>query len=572
MLYWKPHRLLMGAGLLLLLSACGGAVEDGADTLQNDGQNAPNNSSTALSSSSASTSSDANNQGAPSEVPSTLLEGTITYDRVPFSGRSYSGLNYLAVQAKPARGVLVQVIDAQGQPLVEAITDEAGHYEVSVPADTEVQVRVMAELLNESQTHWHVQVRDNTNGDAQYGLLGSLASSGQGEQTRDLHAASGWDGNQYSATRSSAPFAILDSIFDALKALDNAQPGLVYPSLSVYWSKDNISISGDTKRGYIGTSYYSGSGPSIYVLGAQNNDSDEFDRAVIQHEFGHYVEDQLGRTESLGGSHSQNSRLDMRVAFGEAWGNAFAAMVSNDSYYRDSYGASQSMSFGFDVEQRGWGEQGWFSEATIQAILYDLFDDSNDGNDPINLGFAPIMQVLTSEEYLGFNGYASIYPFLDQLKQQQPQQATAIEALAQSYQVNGSGGFGDGETNNGGSAIVLPIYHSMNVGQTINLCSDSDYNNYNGMDIRRFVRIELPQTRNYQFSAVKTNGLFSSNPQIRISQAGRGVSWLGSGANNTETGERYLEAGQYILEIYEQANADSNDSNDGLVCFDLSVQ
>ena len=78
----------------------------------------------------------------------------------------------------------------------------------------------------------------------------------------------------------------------------------------------------------------------IYILGdftALGGDTDEFDQSVIAHEFGHYVEDRFGRSDSIGGDHGGSATLlDLRVAFGEGWGNAFSGMVLGDPIYRDS--------------------------------------------------------------------------------------------------------------------------------------------------------------------------------------------------------------------------------------------
>lgn len=503
---------------------------------------------------------------------SVALHGRITFDRVLFGERSYRGLDYQKTQILPARAVTVQVVDTQNRVLDETMTDGDGRYRVEVAQNVSVRLRVQAEMTSPTNSVWSVTVQDNTQGNADYVLDGSLASSGvNGSQQRDLHAASGWDGEGYGQVRAAAPFAILDSLYDGYALLDQAMPGSVLPPLYIYWSPSNIAINGNKADGHIGTSYYTSSGPSIYLLGAENNDSDEYDRAVIQHEFGHYIEHQLGRTESLGGGHSQRSRLDMRVAFGEAWGNAFAGMAATDPLYRDSFGGRQELGFTIDVEKQGFHQQGWFSEASLQAIIYDLFDATDDGADTLSLGFAPILRVLTSDEYLSFEGFASIYPFADVLKKQQPAASSAVDALLRNANIYGQGGFGTQETNDGGSPIVLPLYRNMAAGQTLNLCSDSDYQDYNGMDVRRFVRFTIPTSGTYTFTARKTSGgLQRSNPQMKIFRQGQQVASMLSGTADVESGDRYLEPGQYILELYEQANVD-NSQTSGLACFDVSI-
>lgn len=502
------------------------------------------------------------------------LSGRITYDRVPFEGRTFRGLDYSQTFSMPARGVTVQLLDSNNAVRATGYADDDGQYRFSIDKNQNLRVRVLAELRGNQGAAWDIQIRDNTAANAQYVLDGSLASVGDNDtQTRNLHAASGWDGNAYTAPRSAAPFAVLDSLYDALQTVISADPDVVLPPLTVFWSEKNIAISGDSSQGYIGTSFYTSAGPSIYLLGAANNDSDEYDRGVVQHEFGHYLEHQLGRTESIGGSHSQTSRLDMRVAFGEAWGNAFAGMVSGDPIYRDALGASQSMGFAINVESRSFGTQGWFSEASIQAFLYDLFDDTEDGGDSVGLGFKPIYEVLTSERYLNFDGFASIFAFRAELETQHPHLIGTLNNMLQNYDISGTGWYGAGETNNGGSAVTLPVYHQITLGQTVNVCSDSDFQKYNGVDVRRFLRIQLPDTRNYTISAVRNGGnLTRTNPQLRFYRQGNQAGSVLNGTPDSENAQRYLNRGDYVFEIYEESNADRNTSTGGLACFDVRIQ
>lgn len=506
--------------------------------------------------------------------PKVTVSGHITYDRVLFEGRNYRGLDYSKTLVQPVRGATVQLVDGNNNPVHTGRTDDQGNFSFNADANRQLRVRVLAELRGSGAAAWDIQVRDNTAAGAQYVLEGSLASVGADDsQTRNLHAASGWTGEAYTETRSAGPFAILDSLYDAVQIVVQADPTVVMPPLAVYWSPDNIAIRGDLSQGYIGTSFYTSAGPAIYLLGAANNDSDEYDRGVVQHEFGHYLEHQLGRTESIGGSHTQMSRLDMRVAFGEAWGNAFAGMVSGDPIYRDSLGAGQSLGFAINVENRGFGNQGWFNEAAVQAFLYDLFDDQQDASDQLALGFQPIYAVLTSERYLDFNGFASVYAFAAELGQQHPDLVQTTAEMLASFGIYGSGWYGAGETNNAGAAITLPVYHSANLGQTLNLCSDSDFQDYNGLDVRRFVQISLPDTRQYTISAVRNGGgLAQTNPQVRIFRQGTPVTALLSGTPNSESAQRQLNRGNYILEIYEESNADGNAINGGLACFDVRIQ
>lgn len=564
-------RLGVLLAIALVLSACGGGSRAAPQSLDNDATGSrPQNIN--------STSADEDirsSQNSATPHHKMMLSGHITYDRVPFDERSFRGLDYSQTHALPARGVTVQLLDQQNQVRASTTTDADGHYHFQTDKQQNLRVRVLAELRgNFGSASWDIQVRDNTRGNAQYVLDGSLANTGEADhQTRNLHAASGWDGTGYTAPRSAASFAVLDSLYDALQLVLSADPEVLLPPLTVYWSEQNIAVSGNYSEGHIGTSFYTSAGPSIYLLGYADNDTDEYDRGVVQHEFAHYLEHQLGRTESIGGSHSTLSRLDMRVAFGEAWGNAFSGMVSGDPLYRDSLSEDQSRGFTINLKHRNTAAQGWFNEASIQAFLYELHGDPDSDGDQLQLGFKPIYDVLTSERYLNFDGFASVYAFRAELETQHPHLADTLTQMLWRYKITGSGWYGEGETNNAGSALTLPVYRRVAVGQTVNVCSDSRFQKYNGVDVRRFLHIPLPHTRNYTITAVRSGGkLTRTDPQLKIYRHGSQVASLLSRTPDREHTQRHLQQGTYVFEVYEESNADHNFSAGGLACFDVRVE
>ena len=117
------------------------------------------------------------------------------------------------------------------------------------------------------------------------------------------------------------------------------------------------------------------------MLGDENVDTDEYDRHVLAHEFQHFLEYSISRSESPGGPHSPNDRLDLRVAFSEGFANAFSAMALNDPLYSDSLGSQQSRRFSFSMESNVTSPAGWYNEASIQSVTWDLFDAAVDGAD-----------------------------------------------------------------------------------------------------------------------------------------------------------------------------------------------
>lgn len=259
------------------------------------------------------------------------ISGTATYDNVPHN-TSTNGLNYNLISQDPIRGATIQVL--QGNSVIATSkTDSNGQYSFELNSNTEVKIRVRAELLQTGSPGWDTTIVDNTNNGAIYVLDSSVFSTGSSNQTRNLNAASGWGGSSYTSTRAAAPFHILDRVYETIMKLEVVDSSINLPELKINWSVNNVAQSGDRSQGQIGTSFYSNG--EIFLLGAANSDTDEYDGHVIIHEWGHYFEDKLARSDSIGGSHSGGDRLDMRVAFSEGFGNAWSGIITDDPYYRE---------------------------------------------------------------------------------------------------------------------------------------------------------------------------------------------------------------------------------------------
>ena len=243
-------------------------------------------------------------------------------------------------------------------------------------------------------------------------------NSGSADSTRNLNAPSGWGGSSYTGTRAAGPFAILDVAYTSVQTLVAADAAINMPAMQFFWSINNRPAQGNVSDGDIGTSLFTivGGVPTVMILGAADTDTDEYDTHVVAHEFGHYFENSLSRSDSIGGSHGSGDRLDMRVAMGEGFGYAFAGIMMQDPNARDSSGAGQSTGFNIDVEENNTTNPGWFSEASVQSIIYDIYDSAVDSNDVIAAGFQPIYDTLTSAAYKNNDQMMSIYPFIDIIK------------------------------------------------------------------------------------------------------------------------------------------------------------
>jgi len=455
----------------------------------------------------------------PSSMKKVLLSGTITYDFVPFKSGLNGGLDYDNMHHKKVRGVIVDIIDEHGKVVGTTTTNSNGAYSIKVTG-TRVKVRVSAQLKkapHRGQASWNFQVKDNTNSDALYVMEGRLASLGtNGKQTRNLNASSGWNGRAYSSTRVAAPFAILDVVYDAVQMVKEAQSDAVFAPLDIFWSKHNVAASGNPRLGQIITSHFDGTG--LYILGAANSDTDEYDRAIIAHEWGHYYEANFSRADSLGGAHGRGDMLDIRLAFGEGFGTAIGCMVNKNPLYIDSYGSRQSQSFGSDVEAKtaSVDNPGWFSEASIYRILYDIYDAHDDVGDTLSLGFAPMHKVLIDAQK-NTDAFTSIFSFITALKAQNPDYEAEIDAITNSEKIApitdiyGSGRINRREEN------ANPLYATLPVGSSVDIVRNYSAHATDpkgALGAYNFVKFTIPAEGEYTFMIGEVKGSGRVDPNL----------------------------------------------------------
>jgi hypothetical protein len=400
------------------------------------------------------------------------VSGTLTYDSVPNSTTN-GALNYNAVSQKPVRGVTVQAVSG-ATVLASTQSSELGGYLLTLPQNTSYAIRVRAELIQSSGAAvWNVAAKDNTSGDALWTVETAAQSSGTADAARSFNLPSGWTGTAYGANRPAAPFAILDTIYASMKLVRVAQPTVTFPPLNVFWSPNNRPAGGNLSIGDIGTSFFtfrettSGAATtsirSMYILGAADTDTDEYDSAVIAHEYGHYLQSAFSTNHSLGGPHGSRDKLDKTVAFGEGFGNAWSSMARNDPLYSDSQGPGQSLASFFDV-RRAAASPGWYSEDSVQSILYQFF---------VSSGVAPIWSALTGPMKNSQDALASIFSFAAAVRSTASGAVTgALNGLLSANSISGTDQWGGGETNNGGSAFTLPVYTPLSLGVPARACLD----------------------------------------------------------------------------------------------------
>lgn len=509
---------------------------------------------------------------APPEADSVTISGTISFDKVRQTSADNGGLDYTTVERLPAIGIVVEALNSANTILSTTTTDNNGNYSVAVGRNANVRIRAKAQLLD---TNWHVKVTDNTSNDALYVLDGQLRNTGTADSRRDLHASAGWGGAGYTSTRAAAPFAMLAVVRRAIEQIIAIDATVVFPAAEIRWSINNRPNNGRLTDGDIGTSFFTITNglPTLYILGAENVDTDEFDEDVIAHEWGHYLESQLARNDNVGGEHSLSNLLDMRVAYSEGLGNALAGVVNGDPFYVDSSGPNQADSFTLNLETKNpLSPTGWFSEDSIQTILFDITDPNNEGQDTLSLGMAGLFSVIADTSFKQSAALSSIFSFAESFKTVHTGSSVGLDNLLQAHNINSSSAFAEGETNSGFRANTLPVYTDISVGgSTITLCSSNIDGEANKLGNFRFVRVDIPVARSYTISLTRASGPALTDPDFFIIKQGVTVFSSESGVDNIETGTSTLTPGLHTLALTDFFNVDLNPNSGGTSCFDLSI-
>ncbi len=318
-----------------------------------------------------------------------IISGTITFGWVPALDKSEGGpaLGYSKGQNKPARRVEVLGL-VNGAVVASARTDDKGNYALSVPAGASVHVRVNARLLSDGHAadgiapdackgaRYDVRVVDNTNGKSLYAMQTPTGIKAP-KSGVNMHAPLVWSAGKY-VKRMGAPFTVLDTSLESIETMCQGNPKVKLPMMLFNWSVNNNPTKGDKTKGDMGSAahFTTENGiPSVYLKGKENVDTDEYDDHTVAHEFGHYLERNLFRSDTIGGPHAFGQIVNPRTAFGEGYGNGLSAIVWADPQYVSTSGKNQKGGFVYDFSQQTKGDdRSVHSEAGVAAFLYHLWD------------------------------------------------------------------------------------------------------------------------------------------------------------------------------------------------------
>ena len=324
------------------------------------------------------------------------------------------GLDFNHPVMVPIRNARIEVISRSTQSIVSVSeTDQVGHFEVPVPFDPNLSVRVVSRLRASG-----LRIADNTNLNAIYAISTDI----DGRQTNPGVLLA-------DTSRVSGAFNILEIVQRANETIRMADPSLDPPSVTIFWSTKNTRRTGNITQGFVGTSFFNVANNTAYILGDRNDDSDEFDDSVIAHEYGHMISTKFSRDDSPGGETHLGDILDPRVAWSEGWANFFSAVVRNDSIWRDDSGPNGANVYRFDLRDRipAADKPGYWSETSVGTLLWELYEGSElTGNVPY-----PFSQIWTAFTDLRNDRFIYLPYFLEHFAARNPATTDAIQAVAQ---------------------------------------------------------------------------------------------------------------------------------------------
>jgi hypothetical protein len=319
------------------------------------------------------------------------VSGTITrIDRMNTqSGRA-------AATMVPVRNALVEMREEDvlfDDSYGEVVTDASGNYSFSFCDDDgvfddelEIYVRLRAELFSGSFAV--VEVEDSSYIDETYEYDSNTIDSEGGTFDLDFQLTEG----------QSEVFNIADAALDAFNFW-NASGGATGDDARFDYEAE---IHWEPGYGDSG-SYYNGYVFDEITIADDPSDPDQWDDSVIMHEWGHQADDNYGCDDNPGGKHSFGQSIDPELAWGEGYPDYYqsavrsALGVTDGNFYIDANGMGNNR-ITLNLESIPGSATAGVEDA-IAAMLWDLADNANDGQDRTGVGHAVLQEVYTHPEF-----------------------------------------------------------------------------------------------------------------------------------------------------------------------------
>ena len=334
----------------------------------------------------------------------------------------------------PVRGVLVTLYDDElgvaKEKLGECITNNNGEYSIGFQNQDELVdgggCDVFIEILAGDGSN--VKIKDTG------GLVQHSFEKGRGEQQhKNIVTGNIVTINHvfYMTNEMGQAVQIGQAVLtarDFAKAMKGSMPqnvNVIYPS------------SNDTQYNSV---------LNIIYISNDSSDLDYFDWDVVMHEYGHHVSNEMGISNSIGGGHhsyenmadhcinnsdgcinlfqSEAKAYAVKLVWAESWPTIFGELAQQyfssilvnitnvkDYAYSDTTNLGQGINYYYDSLTDYLGEA---CERSIMAILWDLFDTTNEVGDNISLSYQEWWDITTGYGATTFsdfiNDFYTVYP------------------------------------------------------------------------------------------------------------------------------------------------------------------
>src|SRR5262249_9930122 len=143
----------------------------------------------------------------------------------------------------------------------------------------------------------------------------------------------------------------------------------------------------------------------------------------------------FSRYDSPGGQHALGDMLDPRVAWPEGWANFFSSGDRNDPICRGSRGLNGSTVLCYDRDDnvRAGARPASRCQASVDTILWDLYDDHADAADDVQYPFSEIWNAFTD---LRNKRFVYLPYFLESFLNRNPSAADAMRGIVQSRSID----------------------------------------------------------------------------------------------------------------------------------------
>ncbi len=295
------------------------------------------------------------------------------------------------------------VVYTSGGSVVQCgVTATNGTFSVIVPGAGSYRLAIFSRSFNNTLK---ASVLNSPTANQPYGIAKNFTVTA-GQTTLAIGTLSAKARLSESSNLEGGAFNIHFNLFRANEFIrsQGGNSNFVASKVSVYWKAgfNPQSYNG----GGPGASYYrSGlAAPELYILGGidgnvSTEDTDHFDDYIILHEYGHFLEDIHGESDSPGGRHNGNTILDPRLAWSEGFANYFASsVISHDEsdrvgLYADTYG------FLTDAQESG-GDGGLIYSYNLldngQTALFDSTGGASQADNPANNGEGTFREISIS--------------------------------------------------------------------------------------------------------------------------------------------------------------------------------